>query len=270
MIRILKTKTLMFILVLLPFVFNPTKANSISLTIEFYSNDSAILKEYYFTTENFANFLPYQGVGDYFVKILDKNNSVLFYEKFNVLFYIQIQKETEVTYKEVNSSIVSLRLYLPSESYSIKFYKEEKEILSLFLPDLICNKNNICEREKGEDEYLCPKECLALAQVPICGNKVCESPQENQTNCCLDCGCPSEYNCIDNKCVEKPICGNNICEINLGENSNNCPQDCLTTKLPPKPKTPTYVYIIIILVIFVIIALFLYKIRIVKVKQANF
>jgi hypothetical protein len=68
----------------------------------------------------------------------------------------------------------------------------------------------------------------------------------------------------------KPICGNNICETNLGENSNNCPQDCLTTKLPPKPKTPTYVYIIIILVIFVIIALFLYKIRIVKVKQANF
>lgn len=201
MIRILKTKDLMFILVLLTFIFNPTKANSISLTIEFYSNNSAILKEYYITTENFANFLPYQGVGDYFVKILDKNNSVLFTEKFNVLFYIQIQKETGVEYKEVNSSIVSLRLYLPPKSYSIRFYKKEKEILSLFLPDLICNRNNICEREKGEDEYLCSKECLALAQKPICGNKVCEDG-ETQENCCKDCGCPSGFNCIENKCVK--------------------------------------------------------------------
>jgi hypothetical protein len=211
---------------------NPVKASTLSLTIEFYKNDTAILKDYYFTTENFATFLPYQATGDYSVKIFDKNNSLLFSEKFNVLFLIQIYGDNDIISEEINSTVSNLRLYLPPKSFFIKFYRNEKEILSLTLSDFVCKKNNICEKEMGEDEYLCPSECLILTQ--------------------------------------KPICGNNICETNLGENSNNCPQDCLTTKLTPKPKTPTYVYIIIILVIFVIIGLFLYKIRIVKVKQANF
>jgi hypothetical protein len=179
----------------------PAKASTLSLTIEFYKNDTAIVKDYYFTTENFATFLPYQATGDYSVKIFDKNNSLLFSEKFNVLFLIQIYKESEIINEEINSTISNLRLYLPPKSFFIKFYRNEKEILPLTLSDFVCNKNNLCEKERGEDEYLCPSECLTLVQKPICGNKICETG-ETQENCCKDCGCPSGYNCIENKCAK--------------------------------------------------------------------
>jgi len=36
---------------------------------------------------------------------------------------------------------------------------------------------------------------------PVCGNDKCES-EENQNNCCQDCGCPSSYTCQNNICVE--------------------------------------------------------------------
>lgn len=35
----------------------------------------------------------------------------------------------------------------------------------------------------------------------ICGNNVCEEG-ENQSTCCLDCGCPTGYKCINNTCVQ--------------------------------------------------------------------
>jgi hypothetical protein len=179
----------------------PAKASTLSLTIEFYKNDTVIVKDYYFTTQNFATFLPYQATGEYLVKILDKNNSLLFSENFNILFLIQIYSETNIIAEKSNSTITTLRLYLPPKSFFIKFYRREKEILSLNLSDFVCNRNNICEKERGEDEYLCPSECLILTQRSICGNRICETG-ETQENCCKDCGCPSGYNCIENKCVK--------------------------------------------------------------------
>jgi hypothetical protein len=179
----------------------PAKASTLSLTIEFYKNDTAIVKDYYFTTENFATFLPYQATGDYSVKIFDKNNSLLFSEKFNVLFLIQIYGESGIMNEEINSTVSNLRLYLPPKSFFIKFYRGEREMLSLNLPDFVCNKNDICEKERGEDEYLCPSECLTLTQKSVCGNKICETG-ETKENCCKDCGCPSGYNCIESKCVK--------------------------------------------------------------------
>jgi hypothetical protein len=179
----------------------PAKASTLSLTIEFFRNDTARVKDYYFTTQNFATFLPYQATGEYLVKILDKNNSLLFSENFNILFLIQIYSETNIIAEESNSTIATLRLYLPPKSFFIKFYRREKEILSLNLSDFVCNRNNICEKERGEDEYLCPSECFTLAQRSICGNRICELG-ETQENCCKDCGCPSGYSCIENKCTK--------------------------------------------------------------------
>jgi hypothetical protein len=34
----------------------------------------------------------------------------------------------------------------------------------------------------------------------VCGNNLCES-EENQENCCIDCGCSQGYECRDNVCV---------------------------------------------------------------------
>jgi len=34
-----------------------------------------------------------------------------------------------------------------------------------------------------------------------CGDKICQS-NENQVNCCRDCGCPNNQFCVDNVCQE--------------------------------------------------------------------
>jgi hypothetical protein len=61
----------------------------------------------------------------------------------------------------------------------------------------ICNYDKICEKNRGETTSNCP-DCLPK---PICGNKICEE-WENQENCCLDCGCPHGYKCLENKCIK--------------------------------------------------------------------
>jgi len=70
----------------------------------------------------------------------------------------------------------------------------------------------------------------------ICGDGICDE-DETKSNCCIDCGCPSGYECRDNVCVttttilpttstifQPSECGNNICDE--GENCYNCPKDC--------------------------------------------
>jgi hypothetical protein len=113
-----------------------------------------------------------------------------------------------------------------------------------------CNHNKICEKKYSENYINCPSDCPSgsddgicdgiedgkcdpdceLNADPdcvkgrtVCGNRVCEPPQENQTTCCLDCGCPENLACIENKCLP---CGNNKCNVELGENYKLCPKDC--------------------------------------------
>jgi len=57
------------------------------------------------------------------------------------------------------------------------------------------------------------------------------------------------------------VCGNNICETELGENFDNCPQDCLTSK----PEKTHYIYYLILAIIIILIIIFLiYKTKVVK------
>jgi hypothetical protein len=131
-IPIHEIKKLICLILIVAFLY-PAKASTLDLTIEFFRNDTALLKEWYFTIENFATFLPFQGSGDYQVKIFDKNGTILFSEKFNILFLLKINQENNIITKELNSSITTLRLYLPPKSFSVRVYKREKEILSLNL-----------------------------------------------------------------------------------------------------------------------------------------
>ena len=76
----------------------------------------------------------------------------------------------------------------------------------------ICDNDNLCETQQGENENTCPNDCQAACQNPpcaICGNQTCET-SENQFTCTIDCGCNN----------------NNICEEQRGENENTCENDC--------------------------------------------
>jgi hypothetical protein len=263
----MRTNILSFIILIAFFTllsFAYAQENTFFILFDICKNDTILIKEYGVQKIETPLYEESKG-GNYSITFISTKEEVILKYGFDVMFLIhgiEVDPITgEVKAREVKVDCVELYFRFPffDNIKKIRYMHSNKIIYE----KEICNFNVVCERSKGETELNCLEDCGAK---PVCGNKVCESPQENQTNCCLDCGCLSNYNCIDNKCVEKPICGNKICETNLGENSNNCPKDCL----PPKPKTPIYVYIIIILVIFVIIALFLYKIRIVKVKQANF
>lgn len=108
-----------------------------------------------------------------------------------------------------------------------------------------CNDNNFCTIDSCQNpgtsqascsyssivtcisnDNCCPAACSSTndndCQV-LCGNGACETG-ENQTNCCSDCGCATNYLCQNNQCVLRPYCGDGFC--GSGESYSNCPQDC--------------------------------------------
>jgi PGF-pre-PGF domain-containing protein len=73
----------------------------------------------------------------------------------------------------------------------------------------MCCGNGICD--SNESAEICPEDCSGS----ICGNNVCEAPNETFSNCCSDCHCPSEGQvCRNNQCINE---GNR--ESNQGGNS---------------------------------------------------
>ena len=108
-------------------------------------------------------------------------------------------------------------------TFNLVSYNEEKCLLQIII------KN--CDRNKTVDVWL-------SFFVPRCGNNICEET-ENFRNCCLDCGCPAPFVCIQNQCkliAEKP------------------------------QKVPLSLFLILIL-IFALIILFIYRKKIFKIVK---
>lgn len=76
-----------------------------------------------------------------------------------------------------------------------------------------CDFDCDCERELGENEKNCPKDC-----PNHCGNDVCDC-DETPCDCKEDCGRPYP----DDPCCK---CGDGKCITQCGENSKNCSEDC--------------------------------------------
>lgn len=210
-----------------------TYAFTASVEIEFSKLGTAKLVSFSITEKNYDYFFTGKGFGNYSVKILDKDNKILYSEKFGGLdFIIQKYTETDIITEEVDYINKSFRLFLPDNFYLIKFYKEDNELVSISLPDYICNNNLECESDKGESEYLCPQDCppgyqtTTISTIPttLCGNGKCED-NETQDNCCKDCACPEGKKCFKDKCIPD-LCGNGFCEPKFGENYKACKQDC--------------------------------------------
>ncbi len=83
--------------------------------------------------------------------------------------------------------------------------------------DCKCASNKRCENndcklycgndkcDMDEDYRTCPIDCK---KASICGDDVCQEEYESK-NCCADCGCEAEYDCVRNKCMLADKCSSN-------------------------------------------------------------
>jgi len=224
--RVFTMKINIFLLIVLTAFFasfSVTHAQKPSFFILFdiCENDTVVIKEYGIQKIETPVYEESKG-GNYSIIFTSTKGEIVLKYSFDVRFLIhamEVDPETgEVKERWVKRECVEIYFRFPFFGNIKKIsYKHFDKII--YEMD-ICNVNNICEKNKGETELNCPEDC---GIKPICGNKVCESPQENQTTCCLDCGCPENLKCIENKCLP---CGNNKCDVELGENYKLCPKDC--------------------------------------------
>lgn len=176
-------------------------AQTLFIQMEFYSNlSSPKLLEINFTDFPYNTFFTQMGYGNYSIKIFNHKGEVLYSEKFNVNFYLLLRTFNGSYMKKMNSSIKVFRLHLPENATLINFYYNNKTIFSLPLSHYLCNYNNLCEKEKGENIYRC-KDCS------LCGNNICESfnpYNENYKTCPYDCPSGEKDNycdkVVDGKC----------------------------------------------------------------------
>lgn len=79
-------------------------------------------------------------------------------------------------------------------------------------------------------QYSSLSACQAACQpTPTCGNSIVEGAEE-----CDDGNLASGDGCSAS-CEVEAVCGDGSCDMNHGENSTNCPADCLVGLPPPPP-----------------------------------
>lgn len=226
MIRIHKKYAIILSIIFLGtsfFLLKLVYASTVFLEVDFYKSDKAELTYIQFSEESYDNFFSSKGYGNYSVKILNKDGIEIYSEKFGGLIFVrQATTETGVIEQEIEKVGKNFRLLLPTDSYFIKFYKNNVEILSVKLSDYTCNNDSICNSTNGENSINCPDDCKV--EQSLCGNNQCETG-ETKDNCCKDCGCENNMKCVDNKCVSDS-CGNGRCDT--GENYGNCSDDCIS------------------------------------------
>ena len=176
----------------------------------------------------------------------------------------------------------------------------------------ICNLNDVCDEELGEDSDNCPSDCIGAGASNLCKNGKQDNNEEG-----IDCGgscsakCPScnndgicefdtfgetalqcqnDCSCGDKVCdstendelsntycpqdCKRAVCNDNgLCE--LGENEDNCPNDCTISSGSEIEETEEessfpFVSIIVIIVIGLIIVFSIYYFTKKKGKKPEF
>lgn len=162
-------------------------------------NDTITIKDYGIQRIEPPAYSERSG-GNYSIVFVSTKEETVLKHDFDVMFLIhgiEVDPETgETKPKEVKLECAEIYLRLPffDNTKRIRYTHYDKII---YEKD-ICNFNKLCEADKGENILNCPEDC---GGKPTCGNKICEIG-ETQENCCKDCGCPSGYNCIENKCIK--------------------------------------------------------------------
>lgn len=186
-----------------------------------YKNDTVTLNDFE-VIEGIQSDFPTAYLNlNYSIMILSTQDNMLFRAQVPVSFtaYPSLLNDSGGPV-ELDKSEHYLRLPYFENSDRIDIYKDDELI---FIYE-ICNVNDICEEDKGETLENCLDDCQKSS---VCGNNKCETG-ETQKNCCKDCGCSKDMDCVDNKCISEVIekCGNDVCD--QGENYENCAEDCLS------------------------------------------
>jgi hypothetical protein len=183
---------IILIFTFLPIVISQSLDKIFVLDIYIYRNDSTAKLVDFKLTEGVPQSFPEPPPEfNYTLTIYSVDNQILFQKPIIVGFLVSIFPEGEKLLDEV-----FLRLRIPyfENAKRIDIYRNNKKIFSYE----ICYINGVCDSSKGENSVNCPEDCKPKT---VCGNKICEVG-ETKENCCKDCGCPSGYTCIENKCIK--------------------------------------------------------------------
>jgi hypothetical protein len=166
----------MFILLsifILPSLVKALPMLNIDYTI--YKNDT--VKINYIKLIDSTAFIPTSSSEEYKIIIKDFKNQTIYSINIPVIFYV-----FDFTGgREINSSSGYIRVGWKNTTKYVDFLHYDKIIYSVDLSSYFCNKNGLCEYDKGETVELCPLDCH-------CGNGICEKIlEENYENCPQDC-----------------------------------------------------------------------------------
>lgn len=162
--------------------------------------------------EGISNAQP-TGTGEYSIKIISNTGSILFDHKFDVSFVIHregVDKNGNLYEEVVNLDYVDKIVRLPyfENADRIDLYRSNSLLLSQKIE--LCNRNNICEIDKGENFVSCPSDCKSGSSDNYC-DKVLDGI------CDPDCSKDADIDCS---------CGDGICSER--ESPKTCPTDCST------------------------------------------
>jgi hypothetical protein len=125
-----------------------------SIGLEINKNDTVTL-EYLNLIEGILSDFPTKDTG-YTIKILTPDGKELFSNNLGVAFVIIIDPLGLIP-SETTSINVRVPYFLNARF--IEIYHLDKRIFQIDLSEQICNNNSICEAERGENRYVCPKDC---------------------------------------------------------------------------------------------------------------
>jgi len=155
-----KIATLFTILLLyIIFIVKAETENSLALTFLVYKNDTISVKSVEYTT---ANPLLPRREGNYKLDAVDDKGKIIFSQKFDVMFIILSEPP-----EETNESLMYMRIPWNENYFKINFYHNDTLIYVISLSDYICNKNGLCEKEKGETLINCPNDCFPTTTTTL-------------------------------------------------------------------------------------------------------
>lgn len=97
----------------------------------------------------------YQGAdGEYELRMTSENGNAIASLYLPVSFYLHSEPP-----RDVDCSIGYQRLPWESDAKSLEFYHDDRLLKKIDLSGYICNRNNLCEPDSGENTVNCPRDC---------------------------------------------------------------------------------------------------------------